>query len=112
VQPQLKKPSWLSSESEDTSNHRVYSSTFDNRVAAPNVKAKSIRNTPNLTMKSITNKPSHEHKSAAKPLSPQKKPKKGKYLNYMDSSKKGRDPDRINIVPLNGFVPDLIQDFI
>jgi hypothetical protein len=46
-------------------------------------------------------------------LSSQKKPKKGKYLNYIESNKKGRDGvEHINIVPLNGYVPDLIQNLV
>lgn len=74
-------------------------------------------------MKSITNKTNNQnldrdkyfHKSSAslKHLSSQKKPKKGKYLNYMESNKKGREVmEHINIVPLNGYVPDIIQNLV
>ena len=66
-------------------------------------------------MKSITSKTNNQnldrdkyfHKSSAslKHLSSQKKPKKGKYLNYIESNKKGREVmEHINIVPLNGYI--------
>lgn len=121
----LKKSSSNSSASQDTSKsiQGTYSHTFDTQYLASKSKIyeKSVRNTPNLTMKSITNKSNNAsqnksakkgHKSSIsqKQLSSCKKPNASKYLNYMDSQKKRKEMnDHVNIVPLNGYVPDIIQ---
>jgi hypothetical protein len=119
------RQNWEFDENEEKSNKRIFTSTYDNQYVEQRAKTsdKFAKNTPKSTMKSITNKANNQnyetdkyfHKSSAsqKHLSSQKKPKKGKYLNYIESNKKGREVmEHINIVPLNGYVPDIIQNLV
>ena len=99
---QINKYSWNSSESRDaSSNQRCSDTVYNGRLIGTQIKIvpKQNRNSSNLTMKSITNKSNnqnldknnmHKVSGSLKHLSSLKKPKRGKYLNYMDSSKNNK----------------------
>lgn len=112
---QINKYSWNSSESRDTSsNQRCCQSAYNGQLIESqiNIVSKQNRNSSNLTMKSITNKSnnqnhtknSHKVSGSLKHMSSLKKPKRGKYLNYMDSRKNDKHtPERVSIVSMNSY---------
>ena len=94
------KHSWNSSESRDTSNSnkRIAETVYSAQVISSRSKwgPKQNRNSSNLTMKSITNKSNnqnldkernmHKVSSSLKHMN-SLKPRKGKYLNYIEPNK-------------------------
>lgn len=110
----MKKSSSNSSESETGhSNNGMSPQVYDSqyRGGKSNIYEKSVRNTSHQTMKSITNKSNNSKQNKSAKKSTHTKFLKNNAGQVNSKKSKGMN-EKMNVVPLNGYVPDIIQSEI